>query len=301
MRIYLINIFLFFSVVLTYAQWKSFKIYEGDTINKIDNFGNKQGLWIFFNEEYANGVVQKGYYKDGKKDGEWIVYYPNGKIKSKAIYRNNRIYGSVISYYPNGNIQEKGVWKGNKWVGEYFYYYENGKIKYHWNYNERGKRDGEQYYYYDNGQLYVVGKWQNGKETGEIKEYYPNGQLRRISTWESGFRDGPYIEYYNTGQLRLKKYFVIGKEDSTRTQYYAYIDKTNVQETTQDSLKNYKQFSGYGFFRFYNADGKLISEGEYRKGQLYQGKKYYYDKKGKLVKVAYIEQGRVVRVETPQN
>ncbi len=298
MRFLYLNIFLFLFVASSSAQWKSYKIYQGDTINRVDQQGRKQGLWIYFNDKYEGGIVQKGYYKDGKKEGEWIVYYPNGNIKTKSFYKNNRIYGPVITYYKNGKIREQGTWKGNKWVGEYRYYYENGQLKYLWYFNQSGKREGKQVYYYDNGQKYVEGTWSEGKENGQIKEYYPNGQLHKISNWKNGLQNGKYVEYYDTGDLMMKKYYIAGKEDSTKTKYYAYVAKVDVSKQKVDSPRVFKQFSGSGFFRFYNADGKLISEGEFKGGVLYNGKKYFYDKEGNLVKTAYIEEGRVTKIET---
>ena len=96
----------------------------------------------------------------------------------------------------------------------------------------------------------------------------------------------------------MKKYFVAGKEDSTKTQYYALVAKVDESQTgVSDSSRIYKQFSGYGFYRFYNADGSLASEGEFKGGVLYNGKKYFYDKDGNLVKTVYIEQGRIKKVE----
>ncbi len=300
MRIFLLNIFMFLLITTGSAQWRSYKIYRGDTINRIDLQGRKQGLWLYFNDTYKNGIIQQGFYKDGKKQGEWIVYYKNGNIKSKSFYKDNHIFGPVTTYYKDGTIREQGRWERNKWVGDYRYYYPNGKLKFMWHYDKSGKRTGKQVYYYDSGKKYVEGTWSGGKENGWIKEYYPSGQLHVVSLWKNGLQDGQYLEYYNTGALKLKKYYKQGKEDSSRTEHYTYIAGTNPTNAQRDTIHAYKQFSGSGFFRFYNADGKLTSEGEFRQGVLYQGKRYFYDKDGNLFKTVYIEEGRVKKVELAQ-
>ncbi len=295
MKKFLLNILVVFLFLPLAGQWKSFQIYQGDTINRVDISGKKQGLWIYFNDKYKNKIVQKGFYKDGRKEGLWEIYYPNGNLKAKITYRDNRQYGPVTTYYENGHIREQGTWKGNKWVGEYRYYYENGKLKYLWYFDQAGKRSGKQVYYYENGKQYIVGTWKEGKKHGTVKEYFPNGKLRKISNWKDGVQDGEYVEYYDTGQIMMKKYYVAGKEDKSRTKYYAYVASVDKPSAT-DSARVFKQFSGNGFFRFYNPDGKVVAEGDYKGGILYNGKKYFYDKDGNLIKTAIIENGRVKQV-----
>ncbi len=42
---------------------------------------------------YENGkIAVKGYFKDGRRNGEWIDYYANGKIKLKENYKNGIRY-----------------------------------------------------------------------------------------------------------------------------------------------------------------------------------------------------------------
>ena len=37
-------------------------------------------------------------YKDGKKNGKSVIYYPNGKITEEGTYKNNRKEG-IWKYY----------------------------------------------------------------------------------------------------------------------------------------------------------------------------------------------------------
>ncbi|MBN2663375.1 MAG: hypothetical protein JXR68_06970, partial [Bacteroidales bacterium] len=288
---------------VSYSQ--QFEIFEGDTINYVDENNLKQGLWIFFNNNYANKISQKGYYKDSKKDGLWIAYYQDGTTKSEINFKTNRQYGSVKVYYPNGNLQECGYWKTNKWVGEYSYYYDNQQIKYHWFFDDAGKRTGKQDYYYDNGQTQITGNWTQGKEIGQITEYYPNGTMKKVSNFDNGTLNGSTTEYYDDGQVKSKSIFVNGQSDPDQS--FAYQHKgnnnnnnqnNNNQTSTQDTSQSaqYRVFNGSGYYKFVNDKGLVEREGNFVNGTLVEGKRYVYTADGVLWKTAIIENGRVVEV-----
>src|ERR1051326_3183465 len=89
-----------------------------DTLNRIDSLGRRQGYWIIrAGAEKRPGYsdtarYQEGYYKDSKKYGAWMEYYPSGKIKSKIAYENNRAWGPAVMYTETGCVEEEGGWEG---------------------------------------------------------------------------------------------------------------------------------------------------------------------------------------------
>ncbi len=303
MRMFVLNIILLITITFSYGQWKSYTIYKGDTINKIDQQGRKQGLWIFFNPQYKGGIVQIGHYKNNMKEGLWTIYYPNGNIKAKITFHHNRQYGPVVLYYPNGKVNEQGYWKGNRWVGEYKYFYENGNPMYVWHYNEKGLRTGIQKYYFPNGNLYIVGTWKNGKEDGQIKEYYEDGHLKKISYWKNGQLNGKVLEYYKDGYIKEQRYYIAGIEDKSRRVIYARVKTVPERKKDSAQVQNfyYRQFSGNGNFKFFNNKGQLVSEGYFKNGVLYNGKKYYYDKNGKLIRIEVIKKGQIIDIISKEN
>ena len=58
-------------------------------------------------DRYAlnNQLEMIGYYKNGKKNGEFIFYYPNGDIRLIANYLNNYRNGNWREFYPNGCVK----------------------------------------------------------------------------------------------------------------------------------------------------------------------------------------------------
>ncbi|PID34493.1 MAG: hypothetical protein CR971_03000 [candidate division SR1 bacterium] len=56
--------------------------------------------------EVSNDCTVEGYYSDdGKRQGTWISYYPNGKMHKKSQYKNNKRSGLQQEWYPNGNMR----------------------------------------------------------------------------------------------------------------------------------------------------------------------------------------------------
>jgi antitoxin component YwqK of YwqJK toxin-antitoxin module len=126
---------------LTYQKFTSTpftgKLNEGLQRGSFKN-GKKEGSW----EEYReNGLLfKKGTYKNGKKEGSWEEYplkygvpSPFGDYKakyqlmtSKGDYKNGKQEGSWETYRENGQLSSKGG-------------YKNGKQEGYW---ERYKRDG---------------------------------------------------------------------------------------------------------------------------------------------------------------
>lgn len=70
---FVLFIFLFISMN-GFSQWKSFIIsVRGDTLNRVDMNGKKQGPWVIHRDELRGepGFDEQGYYVDDRKEGLW--------------------------------------------------------------------------------------------------------------------------------------------------------------------------------------------------------------------------------------
>lgn len=61
-----------------------------------------------FNSFKDGILVGNQKYENNKKNGDYIYYYPNGKVKEKGKYLNDLYFGEVSCYYENGNLKMKG-------------------------------------------------------------------------------------------------------------------------------------------------------------------------------------------------
>ena len=69
----------------------------------------------------------KGSYKNGKKEGEWVIYWgSNGRLASKENYKNGKREGVWTEYHSEGQLHLKGNYKNGEWHGEFSFYYQNG-------------------------------------------------------------------------------------------------------------------------------------------------------------------------------
>jgi len=270
--------------------YSSFEIYKGDTINIVDNNGLKQGKWIVFgknvnNPEYApEQIVEEGYYKDGKKEGLWIKYYPSGVKRSEITYVGGRPKGPYRLYYENGKVEEEGNWDKNKNVGSFKRYYSNGNLQQEFNFNENGKREGIQRYYHENGQLAIEGNWQDGKENGEVKEYYPDGTLKSIKVFNNGVFDETKSKEFPPSQPKQPSVVIADNNQK----------KVEAPPPAPEEKPNLGEFTGDGFFILYNKNKMISQKGVFKNGKLWDGKFYKYNANGILIKVEVYKEGRYI-------
>lgn len=86
-----------------FSQWKSFVIgVKGDTLNRVDLKGQKQGKWVVRLEEVRGepGYEEEGIYKDDKKEGPWRRYTLIGDLIAMENFRWGNKNG--LSQYFNG-------------------------------------------------------------------------------------------------------------------------------------------------------------------------------------------------------
>ena len=112
----LILVFFFFGAVLNVdAQYKSFKIgAKGDTINKIDKKGFKQGKYVLRTEELRGepGFEEEGIYKNNTKEGIWRRYNLMGDPIGFETYLHGGKDGFQQYYSALGELLREENWRG---------------------------------------------------------------------------------------------------------------------------------------------------------------------------------------------
>ena len=110
---------------------------------------------------YRDGkLIAKRYYTDGKiviSEGDIpdgiVIEHKNGEIVNIMTYRDGKRNGPAIGFYPSGKLKVLGSYKHDNPVGVGKRYYENGKLMaeweiidgketYHREYDEYGKLKG---------------------------------------------------------------------------------------------------------------------------------------------------------------
>ena len=243
------------------------------------NDGNmKTGPWIYF---YNNGCISAiGSYSGDKKSGHWLYYYPNGGVSSDVAYKNGNFDGldkeysfegyltkqtpytdSLINgtqidfynsgdtmaitpylrglqqgrhktFYPNIRVEYDMTMKNDKIDGLAKKFHENGALAITINFKD-GKKDGTYHEYYDNGQLLNAESYLDGNSVDSVKYFYRNGVLKSAGFTSNNYYVGNYNTYYHNGQPEYS---------------YVYNDQGKLN----------------GPYRYFDIDGKLMSEVEYK-------------------------------------
>ena len=141
----------------------------------IDDLFKVDELWYLkSNKELFTGYSfgeYKGYHINGKRDGNWIIYYNSQDF---ADDEEGRVM--MQGNYLNG--KEHGVWFG---------YHDNGKLMYRWTY-KNGQRHGTSIWCEEDGRLSSVGDYYDDKLQGYNLSYQVDGSIWEEETgfYENG-------------------------------------------------------------------------------------------------------------------
>ncbi|MEQ8707289.1 MAG: hypothetical protein RIC19_25375 [Phaeodactylibacter sp.] len=103
----------------------------------------------------------------------------------------------------------------------------------------------------------------NGQYNGTYLEFNTRGHITLRATYKNNKLDGPWAAY-SFGRIEKQANYKNGELDGT---YLEYDKKTgNLQKEV-----NYKDGMQHGAYRFYNEDGKVMLEYEYRNGEKIEG------------------------------
>jgi antitoxin component YwqK of YwqJK toxin-antitoxin module len=249
--------------------------------NLKDKDGKRTGKWILYkskSESSKDLKVEEGVFIHGRKEGQWIKYFEDGKApKLKGSYSNNRPDGEFIRYYKNGQIKEKGSFSKSKFKGEYLRYHANGNIEYIGNYNNLGEETGIIQYFHKNGNLALEYTVKNAELNGKLTRYFEDGTLQESMS----FSENGEIIAVNTFEKKIPEKKIINSEANS---------------TSPPKIKNPKtksiKFNAFGYNKVYNDNDEIWMDGIFKNGQLWEGKVYRYDKEGILQRVLVYKEGK---------
>jgi len=235
-----------------------------------------------------------GEFRNGRKDGLFVEYFSNGKMKNERRYVYGVKSGVNNEWFENGSRKSEGMYIDGKKEGALIEYYENTNRKYSAEYF-KDQLNGKSQNFYSNGELKNSTDFVNGQKNGKYTEWHENGKLRKELVFEKDkVSDGTIIEYDNLGFKLMElecKSGVINSEytykDSKQTEYYDYqlgkkksegslINGTKEGQWTewfpsgQKSFEgSYKQGKRDGKGIAYSQDGSVNWDGEIKDGNFH--------------------------------
>jgi antitoxin component YwqK of YwqJK toxin-antitoxin module len=224
----------------------------------------KSGSYQEFSQDGVKLI--DGQYLNGKQNGTWTYYFPNGKIKitgnfvegdggnkseTSGIPKNGRD-GVWLSYYSNGNKDQVSNYSSGQLKGIFKAYYENGQLSEECNYSS-GQLNGIFKTYYENGQLKEECNYLKGEVTGLFKTYYLDGKIKQESTFLSGKLNGITKVHDEKGQIKKELIYKSGKLNG-QTKLYGENNKVIAKITCLNDRE-------HGPFSLYYESGNIHFSG----------------------------------------
>ena len=187
---------------------------QGQTeFNKLDDKGNKNGLWKGFYEE-SKRPRYEGTFNHGKEVGVF-TYFDDTKTQSIIATRefsktDNSAY--TIFYDQKKNIVSEGKVIGKIHEGPWKYYHENSKVIMTLENYKNGNLEGLRCVYYPSGKIAEETNYKNNIKDGFYKKYAEKGILLEDSNYKNGEFHGPAVYKDPEGNIVAKGIYKEGKK-----------------------------------------------------------------------------------------
>ncbi|MFC2106732.1 toxin-antitoxin system YwqK family antitoxin [Bacteroidota bacterium] len=190
-------------------------------------------------------------------------YWDNGNIKSEIEYQNDEMHGKAKWYFYEGGLQ-----------------FEVNYIK--------GKLDGPSTRYFSNGKIQSIENYKDDQLNGKSTDYIITGKISEEKNFVNDTLEGEYKLWYANGIIQIEGYYNKGLYDGK----WIYRD-------TYGNIVGIGDFKkGSGTQTGYNSLGNIIRRVNYKNNKK-EGKEYYYDNTGELVKVIVYEGDEPIKVIDP--
>ena len=270
-----------------WAWWFDMKSGKGQWVPISDSTTVKNGNYTLF---FSNGKIrEKGQMINGRINDTVFIFDISEKLIKLAFVKSDTIEyfvcdGLYKEYYSTGELREEGIVsnhkKGNKWIG----YFKNGNFK--WKEYITNKT-GWTMKYYENGQIADSFYFLNGLQHGRRTTWYENGKVERISTYVNGKSDGLNEGWYENGQKQYSCWSKNGLDEGLFTSWYP---NGNLK-----AVINVKNGKNDGLHKKYHENGKLKTKG-YLKNEKQDGDWYWYDENGKLYQKDVYKEGNLINI-----
>lgn len=212
---------------------QTFQVFKGDTINRLDAKGQKQGLWR--------------------------KYYPTDTLFSEGVYKNSMHTGTFRSFHPNGKLQAILHYRGIAEVCDAEIFSSEGVRIAKGKYIDKSK-DSLWNYYDEEGKLSSSESYSRGKAEGVWKIFYKNGQVSHETTYKAGVKSGPYKEYFESGILKIQGTM---KQDQLEGALIVFHPNGKPWQQGQ-----YKSGEKDGLWLIFKENGEKEREDQYKAGKL---------------------------------
>jgi antitoxin component YwqK of YwqJK toxin-antitoxin module len=138
----------------------------------------KDSIWRYYSY-YDHSLTTRETYNKGKRNGEMLNYFNNGKLSEKLTWVNDKKSGPWEQYFSNGILKFSGKYRDGKLEGDFIVNNENGKPYLKGGY-ENDQRHGKWIFYKDDGTIDMEIEYNHGKTTDADKLDEKQQELFRL-------------------------------------------------------------------------------------------------------------------------
>lgn len=167
---------------------------------------------------WSNGCMKQIFEldADGKRHGNALIFYPDGKLKEIGVYQHNALL-SRKKYSSENHLIEENIAKDTLHDFQIDYDPKTGDFESVINvvFNKEGDSvaDGEWFEFTKEPNRFIrVTDYVNGIENGVRKEYRHDGSLWITTEYKDGKRHGIEVYYTPEGKVETTKHYVEDKE-----------------------------------------------------------------------------------------
>ncbi|WP_243348927.1 tetratricopeptide repeat protein [Parabacteroides sp. FAFU027] len=240
-------------------------------------FGKEQGLST--NWDYHGVKSDEQNYIMNEPEG---VHYSfeNGKPDFKTIYENGKEQGLYQEFYPNGKVFRQINFEDGERQGNTDYFAPDSTWMFSLHYFKQNLTGIS----YRDNKNNLLKEQPISQFNSDLLCYYPNGKLSAKVPLKKGIFDGVNVNYYPNGNVMRERTFVNDALNGTNKYYYA---SGKLKETSE-----YRNDNRNGHYVSYFENGQKEMEGEYLADKK-SGKWLVYDKTGKLTETLFYENDEI--------
>jgi antitoxin component YwqK of YwqJK toxin-antitoxin module/Tfp pilus assembly protein PilF len=260
----------------------------------------REGLWT---EYFENGQEKyRSMYQDGEITGAFTEYYNNGQLSVSGNYVKKKLDGTVLYYnrngvkyceatYDKGRLREIKFFDNTgkqisstttrKGAANITFYNADGVKTSEGSFDKEGFKQGTFTDYFPTGKVSTISNWKDGELHGSYLMYEPNGNKIYEGNYSNDNEDGFIRRYYHNGKIKEEGWVIDGKKQQTWTVYNINGDLYSKKFYLNGDPDGYTEYFYPGNvkdyeYRFktdwltqmtqYDSTGKIISEGDFPKG-----------------------------------
>ncbi len=248
---------------------------------------SREGMWYFVSE--TGTISQEVNYRNNLKEGESLLYWPDGKLWQKLNFREDKLDGMNYTYYPNGVTSGIYPRKNDIPDGIEEKFNSAGKLISRQTYKNGTVEGNSVSVDYINGFSSEV-PFINNKREGTMTEKWLNGNKKTEAAYSDSLLNGIYKKWYANGKREWEGNYSNNEQAGKWTSYYPNGIKS--AEGTCDEKGN-----SVGSYSEFNREGKLsIQISGYRDGKP-DGTQIFYFPDGKVQSSIVMDEGRMKHID----